>query len=102
MGVQDIAYGFALCAGFVTSGLIASLWELFTGEPLDLTSLSKLSLLSPMRGLVYGLSMPSRLFFEGLTTTISRPSYSAFALMLGGGLGFLQGVVVMTQIFGIK
>ena len=102
MDAQDIAYGFALCAGFVASGLIASLWELFTGEQLDLDSFSKLSFLSPFRGLAYVLSMPSRCFLEGLSTAISRPTYSTFALALGSGLGFLQGVVVMTQIFGIK
>ena len=102
MDAQDIAYGFALCAGFVASGLIASLWELFTGEQLDLSGFSTLGLLSPLRGIAYVLSRPSLLFLEGISTTISRPVYSTFALMLGGGLGFLQGVVVMTQIFGIK
>ena len=102
MAAHDIAYCFAVCAGIVSSGLVASLWELITREPLDRAALEEFDLLSPIRGLAFILSRPSKLMISGLSTAVSQPSYSIFAFVLGVGLSFLQGVVIMTQIFGIQ
>ena len=102
MAAHDIAYLFAICAGIVSSGLIASVWELMTREPLDRAALEEFDLLSPFRGLAYVFSRPSKLIYSGVTTAVSKPGYSLFALALGGGLSFLQGVAIMTLIFGIN
>lgn len=102
MSAQFIIYLFALSAGLVSAGLVASLWELATDEKLDLETLASLDLLSPLRGLIYALSRPCKLFGVAFRLALSEPILSLAALILAISLSFLQGVVVMTQVFGIQ
>ncbi len=102
MSTQIIVYLFALSAGIVSAGLVASLWELATDEKLDLATLSDLDLLSPLRGLSFALSRPSKLCGFAFAFALREPILALAALILAIGLSFLQGVFVMTQIFGIQ
>jgi hypothetical protein len=102
MYVELAAFVFALGAGLVSAGLIGSLWGIVANEELNLQALERLDLVSPLRGVAYVLSRPSAWMGQGLTTMVSYPFYSMMALAAGGSLAFLQGVVVMTQIFGVK
>ena len=102
MTAQMIAYLFAICVGLVSSGLIASIWEFGAGGKVSLGDNVRLDFLTPLRGLVYVLTRPVVLLFAGPALFFRRPLIGLICLTMGAGLSFLQGVMIMTQVFGIR
>ena len=102
MTAQMIAYQFAICVGLVSSGLIASIWEFGAGGKVSLGDNARLDFLSPLRGLVFVLTRPVVLLFAGPALFFRQPLVATVSVALGTGLSFLQGVVIMTQVFGIR
>ena len=102
MTEQMIAYLFAMCVGLVSSGLIASIWELGVGDKASLVDNARLDFLLPLRGLVFIFTRPVVFLFAGLGLFLRRPLVALISIALGTGLSFLQGVVIMTQVFGIR
>jgi len=100
--VHSIGYLFALATGLVFSGLIASLWELVSDEPLSFNLIARLDLLSPLRGLILAVSLPCKLSMLALSKISAQPFAALAALAIAGLWSFMQGVVIMTQVFGVR
>ncbi|MDE2384641.1 MAG: hypothetical protein KGO53_08480 [Alphaproteobacteria bacterium] len=101
MNVHQVAYLFAIAAGIVSSGAVGSLWALATDESPSLAALEEPDLLTPVRALAYVLSAPTTLLIHAAWYLIDRPLWGLFLLLAGLGWSFVQGVTIMTQIFGV-
>ena len=98
--VQFVAYCFAVAVGLVMSGAIASLWQIATNERPGIDLLYQGGLAAPIQGLVFVLTLPIRLISNGVKLFAKRTYSALLAFLVAIGLSFIQGVVVLTKVFG--
>ena len=101
MNYHHIAYFFAIAVGVVSSGAIGSLWAWATDEVPDLSDFEEPDLLTPLRGVAIVLSAPTTLLVHSLWNAFSKPFWAFLLLLAGLGWSFVQGVFIMSQIFGV-
>ncbi len=102
MNFQLTTYVFAVVAGVVFSGIIATLWALATDELPGLNALERFDFLSPVRAVAFVFCTPTTLIVKSAYQFFNRPLFAVVLLLIGLALSFVQGVVVFTQIFGVK
>jgi hypothetical protein len=95
---------FAIAVGFVSAGVMGSLWKLsFDEEPsFDLLFDLNPTLLTPFRALAVVFSAPSVVGERAIWWMIAQPLIGVPLLAIAAGWSFLQGVVILTQVFGFK
>ena len=100
MDMVYLAYLIAAAVGVVTAGITASLWTLAVGEEPRFGLLLEPSAAAPLRALVIVTSLPLLLL---LVAWRHAGSLSVALLLAAASLGwsFLQGVFILTQIFGV-
>ena len=101
MNIHWVAYLFAVAAGVVSSGAIGTLWALALDEKLGLEALGRADLLTPFRGVAFVFSAPTLLIIKSKHGFFNRPLTALGLLMVGLALSFVQGVVLLTQFFGV-
>jgi len=101
LSTQSIAYLFAVATGIASSGAIASLWAIATDEPLELNRFEEPDLLTPVRAMVMVFAAPTTLLVNSFWYLIVRPLWGLMLLVAGLGWSFVQGVTIMSQIFGV-
>ena len=102
MNVHMAAYLFAIAAGIVSSGVIGTLWTIATDEEPGLNALATADLLTPLRALATVFSAPTTLMVNSSYDLFDRPLIGIAIWLLGLTLSFFQGVVVLTQVFGVS
>lgn len=102
MDMQHLAYLLAVVVGVVSSGLIGSAWELATGEEARLGNLLEPnpSILTPFRAMAAVFSAPTTVLSDGFWWLIAQPLFGVPILAAGLVWSFLQGVFILTQVFG--
>ena len=95
-----LTYPFAIVVGIVTAGITASLWTLAVGDEARFGLLLEPSAIAPLRALVIVASAPLLLLLAAWRYVGSA---SVGMLLVAASLGwsFLQGVFILTQIFGV-
>ncbi len=101
MQVQHIAFLFAIATGIVSSGAIGSLWALASGEAPSFKMLGDGDFLIPLKVPVVIFSAPTTLIMDSLWWLFERPLLGVFMLLMGLSWSFVQGVFILTRIFGI-
>jgi hypothetical protein len=91
----------AIATGIVASGLIGSLWEIVSDDPLEISILRKEDLLVPMRVLVLVFSAPWLLMSWAMWWFIEKPPVGVPVLIAGLAWSFIEGVFLLTQVFGV-
>jgi hypothetical protein len=102
MTMQHVAYVMAILVGIVSSGLIGSAWELATGEDVRLRDIldPDPSVLTPFRVLAAVFSAPTQILLDGFWWLIAQPFLGVPILVAGFAWSFLQGVFILTKVFG--
>lgn len=102
MDLQHLAYILAVLVGIVSSGLVGSAWELATGEDVRLRDIldENPTTLTPFRVLAAVFSAPAKILLDGFWWLIAQPLLGVPILAIGFGWSFLQGVFILTKIFG--
>jgi hypothetical protein len=102
MEMQHLAYVLATLVGIVSSGIVGSAWELATGEDVRLRDIldAQPTGLTPFRVLAAVLSAPAKILLDGFWWLIAQPLFGVPILAIGMGWSFLQGVVILTKVFG--
>lgn len=97
------AYGFAILVGLVAAGLIGSAWAMSSGDEPEFGMLFRYELdwLVPLRVVVWTISMPKTLFEKGIDTYVDAPVTSMTVFAVALLWSFLQGVFILTQVFGL-
>ena len=98
---HQVAYLFAVAAGIISSGAIGSLWVLAVDEAPNFRQFEEPDLLTPLRALVLVFSAPTRLIVTSFWYLIDRPWLGILMLFLGLAWSFVQGVFIMSQVFGV-
>jgi hypothetical protein len=103
MDLQHAAYLMAVLVGIVSSGLVGSAWVLATGEEARLGRLFDLDpdFLTPFRVLAAVFSAPSAIMLDGFRWLIAQPILGVPILVAGLLWSFMQGVFILTQVFGL-
>ena len=96
------AWLLAVAVGIVSSGLVASAWKLATDEELHLIGLFDAypTLLTPLRVLAIILAAPVIVLTDAFWWLVDRPLAGVPILSAGLLWSFLQGVFILTQVFG--
>jgi hypothetical protein len=102
MDYQHLAYLLAILMGIVSSGVVGSAWELATGEEPRLGDLldPNPDLLTPLRVLAAVFAAPAKILSDGFWWLIVQPFFGLPILIAGLAWSFLQGVFILTQVFG--
>jgi hypothetical protein len=102
MDMQHLAFVFAVAVGIVSSGLIASGWKLATGEDVRLGDLvdPDPGLLTPLRALAAVFAAPFTILVDAFWWMIAAPFVGVPLLAAALVWSFLQGVFILTQVFG--
>jgi hypothetical protein len=102
MDMQHLAYFAAILVGIVSSGIIGSAWELATGEDVRLRDIldANPTALTPLRVLAAVFSAPAKILLDGCWWLIAQPLFGLPILAIGFGWSFLQGVFILTKVFG--
>ena len=98
---QLVAYVFAVAAGVVSSGAIGTLWALATDEEPSLDALEHAGVLTAFRAIAFVLCTPTTLIVKSSYEFFNQPLFALVLLLTGLGLSFVQGVVLLTQLFGV-
>lgn len=100
MDMVYLAYLFAVAVGIVTAGVVASMWTWAAGEEPSFALLLEPSAVAPLRALVIVVSVPLLLLLAAWRYVGSA---SVAMLLVAASLGwsFLQGVFILTRIFGV-
>ncbi len=100
MDMVYLAYLFAVAVGIVAAGIAASLWTWAAGEEPRFVLLLEPSAVAPLRALVIVVSVPLLLLLAAWRYVGSA---SVAMLLVAASLGwsFLQGVFILTRIFGV-
>jgi hypothetical protein len=95
---------FAMAVGFVSAGVLGSFWKFaFDEEPrFGLLFHPEPTLLTPLRTLAVVFSGPSVVGERALWWMIAQPLIGVPLLAIAAGWSFLQGVFILTQVFGFK
>jgi hypothetical protein len=99
--VHLVACFFAIATGIVSSGAIGSLWAAATFEAPHFGLLRDGDLLTPIKVPVVVLSGPTTLLVQSFKAAIDRPLLGIGMLLAGLAWSFIQGVFILTQLFGI-
>lgn len=102
MSVQFIACFFAIATGILFSASIASLWAAYNDEPPHLGLLQEGGPYAPFKGLILAFSAPTTLLWNGANAMAEGPVAGTVFLLTGLTLSLLQGVFIITAIFGIS
>ncbi len=102
MEMQHVAYLLAMAVGIVSSGLVASLWEIATEESLQLGDLldPAPTILTPFRVLAIILSAPIIVLVDAFWWLLAKPLFGVPLVTAGLAWSFLQGVFILTKVFG--
>jgi len=102
MVVEHFAYLMAILTGIVSSGLIGNGWAIATGEAPRLGDIldPHPSILTPFRVLAALFSAPTAVLLDGFWWLIEQPLFGVPLLLAGLLWSFLQGVFILTQVFG--
>jgi hypothetical protein len=102
MDMQGLAFLAALAVGIVSSGVIGSVWSLATGEEARLGQLfdRQPGVLTPFRVFAALFSAPTTILLDGFWWLIAQPVFGVPILVAGLVWSFLQGVFILTQLFG--
>ena len=99
MDMVHLAYLYAIAVGIVAAGSVGSMWALATGESPRFSLLLEPSMIAPLQALVVVACVPLMLLFAAW-----RFAGSAIVGMLlvvaSLGWSFLQGVFILTLLFG--
>jgi hypothetical protein len=95
-------YAYAIAAGLAAAGLMGSVWTLATGERPCLQLLLEPSILAPLRALAVVVHAPLAMLYNGAGKLLVSPIMGVLLMMGGLGWSFLQGVFILTQIFGLE
>lgn len=103
MDVQHAAYLFAVLVGFVSAGLVGSVWAMATDEEPRLAGLldSDPGLLTPLRALAIVFAAPTTILLDAFGLLVDRPAIGVPVLLSAVVWSFLQGVFILTQVFGL-
>ena len=101
LAAQQLAYLFAIATGIVSSGAIGSLWAIASGEAPSFKLLGDDDFLIPIKVPVVILSAPTTLMVDAGWWLIERPLVGLLMLLAGLGWSFVQGVFILTRIFGV-
>ena len=101
MHAQHIAYLFAIATGIVSSGAIGSLWAMASGEAPSFKMLGDGDFLIPLKVPVVIFSAPTTLIMDSLWWLFERPLVGLFMMLIGLSWSFVQGVFILTRIFGV-
>ncbi|MCB1377111.1 MAG: hypothetical protein KDK89_01900 [Alphaproteobacteria bacterium] len=100
METWQFMWGLATCWGLVAAGLVGSGWAMITGNRPSLSMIVGFHATSPLRGLVLAVYAPLAICRAGLQTLHENPAFAILLLLLGTGWSFMQGVFIMTTLFG--
>lgn len=92
----------AMIVGVVSAGIIGSAWELMSDEEARLGAIfnSDPGFLTPVRVFVSLASAPATILRDGMWWMIAKP-FAGVPLMISGLVwSFMQGVFILTQVFG--
>ena len=101
LNIHWVAYLFAVAAGMVSSGAIGTLWAIATDEEPGLEPLATADLYTPFRAMAFVFSAPMTLIVNSTYEFFGRPLLGLVLLFAGLALSFVQGVVLLTQVFGV-
>ena len=103
MEMQHLAYLLAIAVGIVSSGIISNAWTFATGDAPRLGDLldPNPSLLTPFRVFAALLSAPTTILLDGFGWLIAQPFFGVPIVAAGLVWSFLQGVFILTQVFGL-
>ena len=101
VGLSLAAVGFAVGTGIISSGAIASLLQALGGERPRFSTLLDGKLSTPLIAPLIMASGPTSLLANGFRGLLRQPALGVF--MVTGGLlwSFVQGVFIMTKVFGV-
>jgi hypothetical protein len=104
MELQHMAYLMAILVGMVSSGLIGSAWQMATGEEARLGRIidPNPTPLTPLRVLAALFSAPTMILVDGFWWLIAQPVIGLPIIIAGLVWSFLQGVFILTQVFGFS
>ena len=102
MSAQFIACFFAVATGLLFSASIASLWAAYNDELPSLGLLQEGGPCAPFKGLVLAFAAPTTLLASGASLMAEVPLSGSLLLLAGLALSLLQGVFIITAIFGIS
>jgi hypothetical protein len=99
---QHVLYLYAMCVGIAVSGFVGSLYALMMGDRPEFRDLLESDFMTPIRVPAVVLHMPIIILCEGALWMILQPIIGIFILAAGLGWSFLQGVFILTQVFGLR
>ncbi len=102
--MQHAAYLFALAVGIISSGIIGNAWAMATGEAPRLGDLfdRNPTFLTPFRVFAALCSAPTTILVDGFGWFIAQPIFGIPIIMAGLVWSFLQGVFILTTVFGFS
>ena len=102
MTAGAVLYVYAVAVGFVSAGLIGSGWALVTGARPGFQLLLEPSIFVPFRTAAVVFHAPLMVLDRGLVNVAERPAIGIVMIAASLGWSFLQGVFILTQIFGLQ
>lgn len=97
-----VMYVFAAAVGIVSAGLVGSLWLLLLGQRLYVHDLFyRQGWVSILAALAVVYNAPILLFETGMAWVSEGRAAGAWLILMGTGWSFLQGVFILTQVFGL-
>ena len=100
MGMVYLIYLFAVAVGIAAAGVTGSVWALATGENPRFGLLLEPSRMAPLRALAVVIYAPILLLFAAWRH-IGSASVGMLLVVASLGWSFLQGVFILTQLFGV-
>ncbi len=102
MVYQHLLYLYALGVGIAIAGFAGSVWGMVAGDRPELDDILEGDYLTPIKLPLVVLHGPIITLTEGTRWLILNPPIGLLLLAAGLGWSFLQGVFVLTQVFGLK
>jgi hypothetical protein len=102
METQYFAYLFAIVVGLVSAGIMGSVWTLIVGKELRPVLPRQVGVDTTIRTLAICVNAPLAMVRTGLWYLNHNPVMALIIITIGLGWSFLQGVFILTQIFGLK
>lgn len=103
MVVEHAAWVFAIAVGFVSAGIIGSVWSMATDEEPRLGALldANPTLVTPLRVLAIVFAAPTSILLDAFDDLIDRPLLGVPVFIASLVWSFFQGVFILTQVFGL-
>ena len=90
----------AACWGLVSAGLVGSAWAMVSGERPHIDMLSSYHLTTPLRAFALVAYAPLGIVRAGMSYLNVNPAFAVLLVGLGTVWSFLQGVFILTTVFG--